>query len=120
VLAGQIGERLPGPQREHGDISAARPNAASHAGPAVSPGLSPAAASRAAQLREVVVEPVILRHDDPVQRSVKAMSLTVHRRREHSTDLWLGGEEAAVEIRHRQVRNRLGQEEWRCGRGGIH
>jgi hypothetical protein len=79
----------------------------------------PELAVRAAQHGEVVVEPLILRRGQPVQRSVKAMSLTVHRRREHRADLWLGGEEAAGEIRHRHVRNRLSQEEWRCGRGGI-
>ena len=51
------------------------------------------------------------------QRLVEALSLGVHRRGEHGADLGFGGEEMTVEISHRRVRNRFGQEEWRYGRG---
>jgi hypothetical protein len=78
----------------------------------------PELAVRAAQVGQVAVEPLIAGHSDPVQRSVKAVSLTVHRRREHGADLGFGGEEPTVEIRHREVRNGFFQEEWRCGRDG--
>jgi hypothetical protein len=74
---------------------------------------------RATQFAQVIVDPLVPGHDDPVQRTVKAVPLSVHRGREHRADLWVGDEEMAVEISHRQVRNRFSQEEWRCCRGGI-
>jgi hypothetical protein len=54
-----------------------------------------------------------------LQRSVNAMSLCVHGGGEHGADLGFGGEEMAVEIRHRRIRDRLSQEEWRYCRGGV-
>jgi hypothetical protein len=74
---------------------------------------------RPAQFAQVLAEPLVPRHDDPVQRPVEAVPLGVHRGREHRADLWLGDEEMTVEISHRQVRNRFSQEEWRCCRGGV-
>jgi hypothetical protein len=56
---------------------------------------------RAGELGEVVAEALVPGHDQPVQRSVKAASLTVHSGREHGANFRFRGEQVTVEIRHR-------------------
>jgi hypothetical protein len=73
----------------------------------------------AIQFGQVLVEPPVPDHDDPVRRLVEAMPLGGHRGREHRADLGLSHEEKPVEISHRQVRNRFSQEEWRWCGGGV-
>jgi hypothetical protein len=74
---------------------------------------------RAIQFGQVLAEPSVPGHDDPVQRPVEAVPLGVHRGLEHPADLGLGHEEKRLEISHHQVRNRFSQEEWRWCGGGV-